>query len=369
MTSSGPLVFVHSSDEQYGADRILLDLYEALPPAWRTRAEFWLPTDVPHGSSPLCHQLEARGAAVRHVDLPVLRRAYRSPRQLLGLLHRTLRLRRRLRAVRPVLVYCVTSATFLAGPAARVARVPRVVGHVQEIWSAGDRAVLGPLARSLSQVIAISDPVRDALPRLLRGRTVVVLNATPDPGGHQPLTGRAGPLHFLVASRWNGWKGHRTLLAAWDRTEAPGRLTVLGGPPASGERVDVTALAAQLRHPESVEVVGEVTDVAPYVDLADVVVMPSDSPEPFGLVAVEAFARGRPVIGSDAGGLADTITDQEDGWLFPPGDVEELGRMLHGLDRARVTEAGARARATYERRFTSARYATEWLAAVGLDER
>lgn len=360
-----PLVFIHSSDELYGADRILLDLHEALPEDWRARAEYWLPTDVRHGSTPLCHELERRGATVRHVDLPILRRAYRTPGPLASLARRVLKLRRDLRRRRPELVYCTTSATFLAAPLARRAGVLQVVGHVQEIWSGGDARVLGLLAGSCHQLLAISEPVREALPAELRPRTAVVLNATSEPSRQVPLTEHAGALKFLVASRWNGWKGHRTLLAAWDLLEDPGKLVVLGGPPSSGESVDVPQLVRALRFPTSVEIVGEVPDATEWIEAADVVVVPSDNPEPFGLVAVEAFSRGRAVVASDGGGLADIVTDGSDGWTFPHQDVIALHAVLEGLTRETVTAAGARARATYEERFTATRYAEEWREAVG----
>jgi glycosyltransferase involved in cell wall biosynthesis len=113
-----------------------------------------------------------------------------------------------------------------------------------------------------------------------------------------------------------------------------------------------------------VEVIGEVRDVAPYIESADVVVIPSDRPEPFGLIATEAFSRGRPVVGSDGGGLADIITDRSDGWAYPLGDVDALASVLAGLTREAVTDAGIRARDTYERRFTTARYAHDWLQAM-----
>lgn len=364
--TGGPLIFVHSSDESYGADQIVLDLFSALPVELRGRAEFWLPTDLTHGEAPLCQQLEARGARVRHLDLPILRRAYRSPRQLLALAGRAARLVREIRTARPAMVYCTTSAAFLAGPPARLAGVPHLVGHVQEIWSRGDTRALGPLARAFPRLIAISEPVRDGLPEHLQRRTSVILNATPEPAEQEPLAGREGALAFLVASRWNGWKGHRTLLTAWDRLESPGRLVVLGGAPPTGESVDVPTLARGLRRPDSVEVVGEVPDLDPYLQAADVVVVPSDNPEPFGLVAIEAFSRGRPVVGSDGGGLADIITHGQDGWLFPLGDADRLAELLAGLTRAEVNRAGAQARATYERRFTADRYAEQWRRATGI---
>ncbi len=362
--SGGPLVFVHPSDELYGADRMLLEMYDAMPDEMRERAEFWLPTDLPHVASPLCVELERRGASVRHVDLPILRRAYRTPRQLWRLARRATKLYSVMRRRRIELVYCTTSAAFLAGPVARCARVPRVLGHVQELWSRSDQQVLGRLAKSFDRIVAISGPVRDGLPERLKARTTVVLNATPAPDRWLPLQGRVGPLRYLVASRWNGWKGHLTLFEAWDLLEDPGELVVLGGAPVSGDSVDVHALASSLRRPETVQVVGEVADPDRYMEAADVLLVPSDSPEPFGLVAIEAFARARPVVGSDGGGLADIVTTGVDGWLFPPRDARALAGLLAGLTREAVAAAGDEARSTYEKRFTTARYAEDWLAAL-----
>ena len=357
------LVFLHSSDELYGADRMLLELLAAVPD--HLVAEVWLPTDLPHVDAPLCEELTRRGYAVRHLDLPIMRRAYRTAGGLARLARKEASLVRELRAVRPGTVYCTTSAAFLAAPAARLAGVDRVIGHVQEIWSAGDRAVLSAAGAACHRLIAISGPAAASLPARLAARTTVVPNATPDPGPLVPVE-PTGELNFVIASRWNGWKGHRTLLAAWDALDEPGHLVVLGGPPASGEVVDVPTIVAGLRRPETVTVVGEVLDIAPYLRRADVAIVPSDEPEPFGLVAIEAFARGRAVIGSDGGGLADIVTDGSDGWLFPRGDVAALTAVLTGLDKARTAAAGRAARAAFEARFTTAAYRQNWLAAVGL---
>ena len=360
----GPIVFLHSSDEMYGADRVLLDIHDALPADWRARAEFWLPTDVRHDAPTLSTELRRRGADVSHKDLPILRRAYRTPTQLMILAHRMRLLGMELRKRQPAAIYCTTSACFLAGPVARGAGVPLIVGHVQEIWSRRDAHVLGPLSRYFHRLVAISAPAKASIPARHRAKTTVVVNATTEPAEFVPLFGRAGPLRYVVASRWNGWKGHHTLFAAWDRADCPGSLVVLGGPPSIGVAVDVHALARGLRRPDTVDVVGEVSDVSPYLDSADVVLVPSDRPEPFGLIAAEAFSRGRPVIGSAGGGLADIITDGSDGWLYPMRDVDSLAVLFSSLTRELVTVAGTRARDTYQRRFTADRYARDWLQAV-----
>ncbi|ROV95169.1 hypothetical protein VMCG_08551 [Cytospora schulzeri] len=43
--------------------------------------------------------------------------------------------------------------------------------------------------------------------------------------------------------------------------------------------------------------------------------------ETFGLVVLESFASGVPVVARDMGGPSDTITDGVDGYLTPPGDL------------------------------------------------
>jgi glycosyltransferase involved in cell wall biosynthesis len=144
----------------------------------------------------------------------------------------------------------------------------------------------------------------------------------------------------------------------------PGTWSVLGGPPLSGESVDVTALVAGLDDPGSVSVVGEVADSSTAYEEADVVIVPSDKPEPFGLIAIEAFARGRPVIASAAGGLLEIVTPGGDGWFFPPKDAAALAELLSSLTRDDVRTAAVAARRTFDERFTAKRFAEGWREAV-----
>lgn len=60
-------------------------------------------------------------------------------------------------------------------------------------------------------------------------------------------------------------------------------------------------------------------------------VVPSIVPESFGLAALEAMARGRPVVASRIGGLPEVVEDGETGILVPPGDVEALRRAIDRL--------------------------------------
>jgi glycosyltransferase involved in cell wall biosynthesis len=59
--------------------------------------------------------------------------------------------------------------------------------------------------------------------------------------------------------------------------------------------------------------------------------VPSIWSEPFGIVAIEAMAMGRPVIASRTGGLTDVVVDGESGLLVPPGDEVALHQAMQRL--------------------------------------
>jgi glycosyltransferase involved in cell wall biosynthesis len=67
--------------------------------------------------------------------------------------------------------------------------------------------------------------------------------------------------------------------------------------------------------------------VARALDEATLLVLPSFS-EGLPRVAVEAFARGRGVIGARAGGIPDIVEDGVNGLLVPPGDAGALAAAL-----------------------------------------
>lgn len=353
------ILFIHSSDELYGADRMLLNVLRALDNSGLKRTVL-----VPEGEGAggaLVGELREISVEVERRKLPILRRKELTLRGLVELARRSFSLWREIRRLHPSVVYCSTSAALPAAIIARAAGVRTIVLHNQEIWHVGlERAMLAFLALPCTTVVSISRAAHESLTKKLRAKSTVVLN------GVEPLSGRVRfheetTLRFLVASRWNAWKGHRTLLRAWELARAPGRLVVLGAAPAQGDGVDVRALAAQSQWPESLEIVGEVSNISSYVEAADVMIVPSDSPEPFGLVAVEAFSAGRPVIASRGGGLADIVSDGVDGWLFDMRNVEQLAEILGTLTRDRVNRAGHAAVESFSDRYSSIRFAERYL--------
>jgi glycosyltransferase involved in cell wall biosynthesis len=115
---------------------------------------------------------------------------------------------------------------------------------------------------------------------------------------------------------------------------------------------------------QEIEFLGRMSpaDFYPSVDL---LVVPSSWNEPLGMVAVEALQYGVPVIVARAGGLPDVLGDSGAGWMFEPGETDELASILRSL----IEDRGAlRARRTCaeQRRdyFLPPRQADEFLAAL-----
>lgn len=65
--------------------------------------------------------------------------------------------------------------------------------------------------------------------------------------------------------------------------------------------------------------------------LSDIIVYPSIMEETFGRVAVEAMVAGKPVIGSNKGGIKDIILDEKTGYLVDPLDKNEWTKKINKL--------------------------------------
>jgi glycosyltransferase involved in cell wall biosynthesis len=100
----------------------------------------------------------------------------------------------------------------------------------------------------------------------------------------------------------------------------------------SGRLEELKTLAESLGLTDKVKFLGKVSqeDLLAGYDACDMVVLPSVN-EGFGLVLSEAMCFGKPLIGSNIGGIPEQIVDGVNGYLFRPTDHEELAQYILSL--------------------------------------
>ena len=175
-------------------------------------------------------------------------------------------------------------------------------------------------------------------------------------GGASAYTG-AEP-RLLCIGRLIPIKGHLVLLRALAqaRSRVPGATLDLAG--RGPLEPALKAYARELGLEDAVRFLGFVSPVQRAVEDAAIVVVPSLG-EGFGMVALEAMERGRPVIASAVGGLPEIVLEGETGLVVPSGDAEALAEAIVALagDLERAAAMGARGRDRALAEFTPERSA------------
>jgi glycosyltransferase involved in cell wall biosynthesis len=345
------LLSIQPVAERGGSDQALVGMLRSLPPT-----AFECHVVVP-AEPPLRAELEAAGATVHVVPMRRISTSHGLGSwagYATGWPVAEARLVRLARRIGADLVHTNSLHSWYGWALAATIRRPHVWSAREIVVQSGAALrVERSLARHATLVIAASHAVADQLDP----RNVVVVHENADSATFRPS--RAGAFRarvgipddvptVAVVGRIDTWKGIDVLLDAWPHvkeTHPDARLLVAGGP-VTGKHDSFERLARHARSLADVHWLGVRDDVADLYADADLVVVPSTEPEPYGLVAVEALASGTPVVASDAGGLPEIAASARPGAVtcVPPGDVDALAVALGAaLDRAGPTSTTTRA--------------------------
>jgi glycosyltransferase involved in cell wall biosynthesis len=141
-------------------------------------------------------------------------------------------------------------------------------------------------------------------------------------------------------------KAHGDLLAAVARLRArgiPAKALLIGDGP---QRALIEQTAARLAIAPYVRITGFQPDVRPFIASCDVMTLVSSHHETFSIAALESMALGKPLVMSDLGGAREQVIHGKQGFVFAPGDIEDLTSHLASLTsqplRLQLGEAAAR---------------------------
>lgn len=154
-------------------------------------------------------------------------------------------------------------------------------------------------------------------------------NPAPQPSGAKRDAQRApGPLRIAMIGQLGHHKGLGFLLDAFATYEGNARLHIVGGGPLRSlveERAKHDPRIVYLGYMPQEEVMRCITGV-------DVVVVPSLCYENSPTVIYEALSAGIPLIASRIGGVGELIQSGRTGFLFTPGNTEELLNAFRLMD-------------------------------------
>ncbi len=160
----------------------------------------------------------------------------------------------------------------------------------------------------------------------------------------------------LAAGRLDVWKlkGFDILLNAWSRIAAnnPDWKLQIAGDGSQKSRDEVKALICQLEIADSVDLLGQVSDIKSVMSRASIFAMTSRV-EGFGLVLVEAMSQGCACISFDDGGRQSEIIDCGSGIIIDDNSEEQLAdtiqKLIDDADlRLKLSEGAVRRAGDYD---------------------
>ncbi|RUM94604.1 MAG: hypothetical protein DSZ28_02355 [Thiothrix sp.] len=165
--------------------------------------------------------------------------------------------------------------------------------------------------------------------------TALILNAVDEKEIPGHLGGKEIRKHCQVSNesiligvfgRLSPEKGQENLLVAFSRllNQQVASLVFVGD---GQDLTKLKALAKTLKISDRVYFQGHQKYMRDYYEAIDLLVLPSLS-EGLPNVILEAMALGKPVLSTDVGAVSEVISNTENGWIVPAGDIEALSRVL-----------------------------------------
>jgi len=186
---------------------------------------------------------------------------------------------------------------------------------------------------SIHAWVGISDFVRDRFVEAgVPSERAFSLRHSWDITPRSPAVGAGDDGSFLFLGRLVEEKGIRVLLDAWrlltqSRAGEVPRLLIGGDGPLRAEVEE-----AARRNP-AIQFLGHVTGREKQRRIASCRAMlaPSVWWEPLGLVTYEAYDQGKPMLAAASGGLTETVSHGQTGFLHAPGQAHELAEHVQRL--------------------------------------
>ncbi|CAG4995328.1 D-inositol-3-phosphate glycosyltransferase [Dyadobacter sp. CECT 9275] len=351
------IICLHQSADLYGSDRSFLQVVEFL----KGSGQFSQITVVLPRSGPLSEILESLEVEVIFVEMSLLSKTYLKKFQWGKIIFPLLAFRKKLELIKKYdILYVNTSVILDFYVLAPFLKLKKMI-HIREIpakWLGKILSVL--IARSNSLVIFNSYSTQQSFDRFQN--SMVIHNAFEgydysETSNNSETPDMTNPLKILLIGRINTWKGQDFVIRTLSKLAGENfRLRIVGSTAAGNEEllVQLRALTNGLKLDSKIEFIEFAPDPSEEYKNADLVIVPSTKPEPFGRIAIEAMSVGKPVLAANHGGLPEIIVHGENGFLFEPGNADSFNEYLlkYLINRDLLLSHGIVSRALFLNKFS-----------------
>lgn len=244
---------------------------------------------------------------------------------------------------------------------------PRVIIHVHEL----PRGIISKifckaLNFSSSDLIFVSEASKKSFKNLLNRNQYILWNGV-KAIRQLEVSASQNKIKILLIGRINAWKGQLLLVKAVSLlTEVEKKsiqVRIVGDVYSNQQHLKQKLLKYVVTQDleNIIEILPFTKTPEVHYNWADVVIVPSLSPEPFGLVATEAMSVGKLVIAAKHGGLTEIVRDNVTGLFFEPGNVRDLAEKISLVIRDPISarQKGENGISVYKKLFTEEIYITK----------
>jgi glycosyltransferase involved in cell wall biosynthesis len=395
------ILLLHSSSDNYGASKIFSQTVLLL----KNNGHY--PVVVLSKAGSLSFELEKHGVDVHIINLAILRRKYFN---LTGIVNRYKKWKVALPALYNIIssyqidtIYSNTAAVLIGGYVAK----KRGLKHIWHLHEIIDKPVLMHyfLAKFLrkwsDKIIVVSKAVaanwQDALPH---GKTTNIskpqmfqiyngilsvprLNEIPNTHFTNYKQSCSIPENALVigmAARIHFWKGHSYFVeiatALLNCTEditlennidykRPIYFLIAGDPFPGYEYLQTELEQSLLKHSLTNRIfyIGLVNEMDLFYKSIDLLILPSQQPDPLPTVILEAMQYGLPVVATAQGGALEMVVENETGIFIPLNNPDEAAqKIITILNMDKLHKLGVAGKQRVEEYFSSAMFEKKMLS-------
>lgn len=322
---SNKILIFHSSNDLYGASKILSQVIDVL-----NSKGFEIHIFLPY-KGPLDKLFSEKGVKLNHLNFGVLRRKYFN---FFGLINRIIKIlisipkiTKYIKQNKIDIIYTNTSIILASGISSLICNLPNYV-HIHEIPNNNFYSkIMGYFISNFSyKIIVVSKSVKNHWSKFITKPLTLIYNGIPKIKVQNETKHSSKKIRFLTVARLLPYKGHKYIIKLANELlkNNPSFEFVFLGDTFIGYQSyedELKSMVKQFGIEKNILFFGFDLDVSKYMLQSDFLLHCAVCPDPLPTVIFEAIQHNLPVISTNIGGSVEILNNGLGGLLIPFDDV------------------------------------------------